>query len=305
MRPLALYTTIYPGCKPFLSDWFASVRRQTDQDFQLWIGLDGMEIKEAVEAMGGDPGANWLASGERTTPAQVRQVALTQVLSSCDEVVLVDSDDVLHPTRVASARGSLTAGELGGCALRLVGEDGLPMGPVLRPPSGVAPDELLPRNNVFGLSNTAWRAGLLRRCLPISESVALVDWFLVTRAWLVGAQLAFDDEVGMDYRLHGANMVRVVPPFDAAQITRETGFLRLHFRLTLASPPEGADRGRLADLARVAADVDRFHHEVVADPERLERYAEALNALGTVPIWGVSVANPSLRHMWTSEEETA
>ena len=42
---LAVYTTIYSGVEPYLSDWFRSLRQQTDREFELWVGLDGLTIE--------------------------------------------------------------------------------------------------------------------------------------------------------------------------------------------------------------------------------------------------------------------
>ena len=49
---LALYTTIYTGVRAFLPDWYRSVQAQTDRDFQLWIGLDGIEPNEIEAVIG-------------------------------------------------------------------------------------------------------------------------------------------------------------------------------------------------------------------------------------------------------------
>jgi hypothetical protein len=76
----------------------------------------------------------------------------------------------------------------------------------------------MPLRNAFGLSNTAYRCDLLRRCLPIPASAWAVDWFLATRAWLLGATIEADPVVRMDYRQHGANMASVRPPFDEARV---------------------------------------------------------------------------------------
>ena len=54
---LALYTTIYPGVEKFLFDWYQSVLHQTDQDFQLWIGLDNLDVDSVKRAIGVDPKA--------------------------------------------------------------------------------------------------------------------------------------------------------------------------------------------------------------------------------------------------------
>lgn len=281
------------------------MRQQTDQDFQLWIGLDAMDIDAARRAIGSDVEATWVPGVAGETLAQIRQRPLARIVEAFDAVVLVDSDDLLHPSRVANAREMLRESDFAGCALRLVDEKGSDLGTTLGLPSHADPDSVLPRNNIFGLSNTAIRSSLLRRCLPIPAEAVLVDWFLVTRAWLLGAHLAFDNELGMDYRQHGANMARIIPPFDKAQVVRDTGRMRSHFSLVQASPSDGVLVDRLAMVEQVAADVDTFHRQIISEPRRLEDYVQAINALGMAPLWGSCVANPLLRHMWTSEKERA
>ena len=66
---LALYTTIYPGVEPFLLDWFHSVQSQTDNDFDLWIGLDALDIVAVEQALGGQPRATWVRAESGDTPA--------------------------------------------------------------------------------------------------------------------------------------------------------------------------------------------------------------------------------------------
>lgn len=301
---LALYTTVYPGVESFLPDWFRSVCEQTDQDFQLWIGLDQMTIEAVRKAAGSRPRTTWIHGAPGDTPAQVRQRAFERLVNACDAAVLVDCDDVMHPSRIASARAMLRVSDLAGCGLRLVDQHGADLGVTLRLPPGTGPDAVLPRHNVFGLSNTAVRSDVLRRCLPIPAAVTLVDWYLASTAWLVGVRLDFDNDAGMDYRQHGANMVRVIPPFDATQVAQDTGRLRRHFRLVQASAPADALPHRLAEVACIAADIERFHQGIVLKPTRLKHYVQALNALGMAPLWGACVAHPLLRHMWTSGKET-
>lgn len=303
MPSLALYTTVFPGVERYLSAWHRSLQEQTDRDFQLWIGLDALPVEAAKRALGGDPEAVWVQGLSGDTPAQVRQRAFERIVDSCDAVVLVDSDDILHPSRVATARSMLNASELVGCALRLVDEQGHAMGLTFELPPHSDPEHVLPRNNVFGLSNSAFRSDLLRRCLPIPVSAALVDWFLVTRAWLLGATMAFSARVEMDYRQYGANTAAVVAPFNPEQVVRDTERVRHHFRLLGASALEAAMPSRLALVAKVAAEVEGFYRRVLLDPSELGKYVRQLNALQTAPLWWSSVAHPSLQHMWTSAEE--
>ncbi|MGO9952133.1 MAG: hypothetical protein ACLPN1_07965 [Dissulfurispiraceae bacterium] len=301
---ISLYTTIYPGVEPFLSDWYRSLREQTDHDFTLWIGLDALTVKAAIEAIGEDPDASWVPAAPGDTPAQVRQRALERLVETCDGVVMVDSDDILHSTRIASARESLKTSDLTGCALRLVDRSGEDMGLALRLPRHANPEDVLPKNNVFGLSNSAFRSDLLRRCLPIPADVELVDWYLATQAWLLGAKLAFDDVVRMDYRQHSTNMVQVRPPFGPQQIISDCERVQRHLKAVRAAPLNGAIAHRLATLNEMASDVEEFRRNVVLNPTQLERYTVALNDLNVAPLWWSCVAHPSLKHMWIPIKET-
>jgi hypothetical protein len=299
IKTIALYTTVYPGVEVYLSDWYRSVMGQTDQDYQLWIGLDAIGVGAAKEAMGADPNATWVVAGSGDTPAQIRQRALAQIAEACDAVVLVDSDDVLHASRVASARAALQTSDLAGCALRLVDQGGRDLGLTFGLPPRARPEDVLPRNNVFGLSNSAFRSDVLRRCLPVPADVVLVDWFLATQAWLYGARLVFDDVVRMNYRQHAANMTRVRYPFSRHQVIEDTERARHHFQILRAIPIKNYKADRRAELEQVAMDVESFYRHVVLRPAQLECYVQALNALEPAPLWWSSVAHPSLSQMWT------
>jgi hypothetical protein len=298
MQRIAVYTTIYPDVKVYLRDWYRSVQAQTDQNFQLWIGLDGIEV-DAVEAViGSELDAVWVRSEPGNTPAGIRQRALERIVQDFDAVVLVDSDDVLHPTRVASSRAALQASELVGCALRLVGQNRQDLGMTFTIPARTVPDNILPRNNVFGFSNSAYRSDLLRRCLPIPEGIALVDWFLATKAWLKGAKLAFDPIVRMEYRQHAANMAPIRFPFDTNQVIRDTKVVQQHYCLLQASPMENVLPDRWAEVQEAATDVRLFSEQVISHPKKLENYIRNLNTLEPQVVWWWDVAQSALRWMW-------
>ena len=303
MATLALYTTVYPGVEAYLADWYRSLRLQTDRDFQLWVGLDTLSVQAAEEAMGGDPDAIWVPAQDGDSPATIRQRALARIIEDHDQVVLVDSDDIMHASRVAAARASLEASDLAGCALRLVNERGESLDMTFKLPADTIPDDVFPDTNAFGLSNTAYRSSLLRQCLPIPADVALVDWYLSTRAWLLGARLAFDAHVAMDYRQHRTNMARVLGPFHEGRVIQDTKLVRQHFRLLGAAPIRGALPHRLAEVEHAAADIEAFYACVVLRPEILARYLRALNELSSPFLWWSWVANPLLRHMWTTGKE--
>ena len=84
---------------------------------------------ESVQKMlGPDLKTNWVVVPEGATAAQIRQEALTRIVETCSGVVLVDSDDLLRPSRVAAARAALQTSELAGCALGLIDQHGKDLG---------------------------------------------------------------------------------------------------------------------------------------------------------------------------------
>lgn len=302
---LALYTTIHRASLRYLSAWYQSVLSQTDQDFGLWIGVDAIDIDVVKRAIGSDPEATWVLSSHGDAPIYIRQRALAEIARCYDGVVLVDSDDVLHPSRVASARAGLAENDVVGCALRLVDEQGADLGFKFGLQPAAVVDDVLPRHNVLGFSNSAYRSHMLHRCLPIPSGCLAVDWFLATRAWLYGARIAFDSEVRMDYRQHRANMARVLPPFAAQQVKGDTELVRQHFRLIQSSALNGCIGDRLVTLSEVASDVEAFYERVALNGRRLADYVRVLNTLETAPMWWSCVAHPSLQYMWTFHRETA
>jgi hypothetical protein len=299
---LAIYTTIYPGLEAYLADWHRSLQQQTDQDFQLWIGLDMLRSESVTKMLGSDLNANWVVAPSGATPAQIRQQALARIVETCSEVVLVDSDDLLHSSRVAAARADLRDGELAGCSLRLIDHQGKDLGLTFGLPQQLGPEDVFPRNNVFGFSNSAFRSHLLRRCLPIPASAVLVDWFLATQAWLLGAKMVFDRVPRMDYRQHPVNTARVRFPVSPDQVISDTALVRQHFQLLLTQPKRDLVADRVAALENVAAEIEEFHHRVALQPAQLDGYVQALNALSPAPLWWSCVAYPALGYMWASRK---
>lgn len=298
-RGLAVYTTVYPGGEKFLREWYASIRSQTDRDFDLWVGLDGVTPKEASELMGGEPQVRWAPSRTGDTPATVRERAFEQIVSRYDGVVFVDSDDVLLPDRVASARAALEMSDVAGCALYVVDEDMRDTGVIF----GTAPEtdwtDFLPRYNVFGMSNTAYRSETLARCLPIPPAGRLVDWLLAMRALLLGARLSFDGVPRMKYRQYSGNVARMLPPFRAEDILNAADRVATHHAGLLDTawsvPP--VTRPRL-EFERQR--VESFRARMRASAGLLEDYVRGLGVLPARPVWWWCVAHPELEWMWNN-----
>ena len=201
---LGVYTTVYPAVVKYLPEWYRSVQSQTDSDFELWIGLDALLQGDVEAAVGSTIDAQWVWDAGISTPATIRNLALRRMTASGCDVVLVDSDDILLPSRVAAAREALRTSDLAACALEIVDGRGEPLGAEFNLDPASTPSHVLPRNNIFGFSNSAYRCELLDRALPIPSEAVLVDWYIATRAWLFGAELSFDRTVRMKYRQYEA-----------------------------------------------------------------------------------------------------
>jgi hypothetical protein len=291
---------VYPGVEQFLAGWYASVRAQTDSEFDLWISADGLSRADAVAAMGGDPGGQWLIPPAGASPAALRSSAWQELARHYDGILLVDSDDLLEPNRVAAARAGLASADVVGCALRIADAAGTPLGPVLAPADS-EPDwnRLLVRHNVFGLSNSAYRAVTLRACLPIPAQVVLIDWLLVLRAWGSGARLRFDPVPGMRYRQHAGNTARVLPPFSEDYVLRATDLVIGHYQHALRDA-DAMLTGPNERLRQAQADVTAFRRAVRGSAAVLGAYVAALNRLEPRYVWWWCVANPALEAVWSN-----
>lgn len=291
----ALYTTVHPTSAPYLNDFFKSVARQVDTAFDLWIGLDMLKPEEIGAALG-PVEARFVLAEKGDTPASLRQRAWEPIVASYDAVILVDSDDVLYPERVADAKAHLHDCDVFGCALSLIAEDGTPLGLNFQAPPRSDWTELISKYNVFGLSNTAYRCEVLAKTLPVPPNVSLVDWFLVTRAYLAGARLSFGATCGMAYRQYHDNTARVLPPFTAQQIARATQHVLEHYQHVLEHLPAGV-RTPVSPFEERFGEVQRFAD--AAREDAFKRYTRALNArTQPVYLWWECVAHKELEALW-------
>jgi len=264
----------------------------------LCIGQDELSSATVSRCAGRRLKARWFMAPTGSTIADVRNTALSAISREDGIVVMVDSDDVLLADRIGHAEEMLVNCDVAGCALELISQDGTRTGDVITIPEGVKPDEILPRHNLFGLSNSAWRMTMLRRCLPVPREALLVDWYLVTQAWLFGGDLQFDGRIGMLYRQHDRSSAQIRPPFTSQQVRTDTEKVRQHFALVCANFKSGQSESRQMQVVGVADDVRRFTETVCGDARLLDEYVRRLNHSQCGNYWWESVAYPGLRALW-------
>lgn len=294
---VALYTTFYPGAERYIHPWYRSVMAQTDRQFDLWISLDALSAGTAQKAADTEIAATWLHGGRGASPAAIRQAALGLLTERYDLIVLVDADDILEPTRIEAAREYLRDHEIAGCALRLIDQYGCDLQRIFSPAPASRPEALLPTRNVFGLSNSAYRAESLRRCLPIPEHCVLIDWLLATRAWSLNGDFGFDYIPRMHYRQHAANIAGVLGPFSEAQVLTAARRVLDHYRCVLTNC-WGMSRDRKQQLEAARDRAGQFYRAMVLSPTRLHEYVSALNKLTPEYVWWWQVAHSQLENIW-------
>jgi hypothetical protein len=296
MSGTALYTTVYPGMEPYFADWARSVAGQTDSDFDLWIGVDGLSADAVNYASRQHLAAEFLFAEPGDTPAMIRSRAIDNMLPRYDAIIFVDSDDILAPTRVEAAKQYLLQYDVAGTAMQLIDRHGAALDITFSPRiSDYA--SILFRWNHFGLSNTAYRTDTPGICLPIPADCVAVDWLLAARASLLGARLGFDLTARMYYRQHGNNTARLLPPFTPGQILDAARIVLQHQR-NLIGMKCVMDNSMRESLENAQSSVNKFYQCISAEPGMLDKYVTALNRLPVKTLWWACVAHPDLEDIW-------
>lgn len=285
----AVYSTLYPAMLPYLKPFWQSILAQTDQDFDLVLGIDQLDTDTVNDQLSGRSFTVVRSTGNATV---LRQEALRHICQNYDAVILVDSDDVLLPSRVSAAKAALADYDAYGCALELIDAQGQALDLRFGPTEQQDWASFLVSVNVFGFSNTAYRCTLLQDCLDMPSEVVMMDWLVISQALVRRARLFFDAEPHMLYRQYPDNTARVLAPYSAEQLRRATGLVGQHYAFSRAAGISSAPHVRRAEeVARFAESIDCA--------EQCGVYLQALNALKPIFYWWECVAHPELESLWS------
>lgn len=293
----ALFTTVYPEGIKYLNDWYNSVNHQDTSDFDIWIGCDRLSTEEAQNAMGSTIEATWIIRNENESPIQFRERAIRKMIDQYSGIIFVDSDDILEPSRVSSAQNALEHCDAYGCSMSIINENGNDLSIEFNRPPNVEISKLLLRNNIYGLSNTAYRSEILKKCLPFPKNSVLLDWFIATRAINNNAKMFFDDTPRMKYRQHSTNTARVLPPFSNQQIINATELVLQHYDIVLKCIPELSHLFK-ENIVFAKSEILSFYSTISQSTEKLNEYTKRLNNLPAEHIWWSCVAHSDLEDLW-------
>ncbi len=296
-KSIALFTTVYPEGEKFLAEFFTSVNNQTDKNFDLWIGLDRFRERDLDQYLHENLSVKCIELKQGESNISLRQRAIEQMIEHYPGIIFVDSDDILTPFRVLTARASLQRFDVYGCAMKIIDESGKDLEISFQLPNGCDIDSILPRFNIFGMSNTCYSAKILHKCMPFPEDCILFDWLLATRAWGQDARMFFDRSEQMKYRQHSLNIARVLPPFTLEQIQKSTILVIQHYKHILNTIPGVVGAKRIL-IENAQQYVETFNQVINQSPEILQEYVRQLNRLPPHHIWWSCVAYPDLENIW-------
>lgn len=283
---LAVVTVLHPTALPFWPAFLDGLANQDDRDFATVVVVDN------VHSASMPPGA--LVVPHSGTVAENRSAALRLALERADGVIAVDADDVMTPSLVTRARAALAEVDVFGCALELIDEAGAPLGQT-QGAAGFDPEQL-PYMNLFGGSNTAFRAEVLRPLLPVPAHLEIVDWYLALSAWATGARFRFDAVPRVRYRQYSSNLIGAGGATTASDLRRRT---RLVHSVVAAVAGRTSDRAAvLADRLRELAAFERLFERETAVKDYLLRVASERSMSRDNPPWWFDIAAYGMEDLW-------
>ena len=297
MSKVALYTTIYSGVEQYLQDWCRSLENQGTREFDIWIGVDDIDRNVILQYIRSKWNLRFISREVDDTPISLRLRALKMMVTEYDALIFSDSDDIMEPTRVSASIQGIQSADIYGCALGLIDATGHRIGAYFGLKEGEVLDDVLPRYNFLGLSNTAWRSETLKNFLSVPKTCVAMDWYLATQAWGNGAAIIFDRTVRMRYRQYANNTAKVVPPFSTAQVINATDIVSEHYHQVQLFGSGWLASHRLK-VEEASSRLNKFKIAITKSRQTCDAYVNALNQLPPHHLWWQSVAHPALEDIW-------
>lgn len=223
-------SAIYPGAKPYILEFLASLARQTDSEFTLFLVNDGLT---GVESSLKEAGLDAQVLPATGSPAEIRKIGIEWAISKgAETIIFADADDYFADNRIEVSKKALADVDLSCNEILLVGKE------ILHPVSMFEKFEdkmkiskvHIKAGNCLGLSNTAVRAKSIPRSFEsIPNSIIAFDWALFALCIHEGARARFTKETQTYYRQHGNNLASP-NCFSDSQIMRGVEVKKDHYQ---------------------------------------------------------------------------
>ena len=208
MSQTVLFTVVYPGCEPYLEQFFSSVKVQDTDGFELMVLNDGLETLEKYTGGLRNRMEEIPVSG---SIAEIRRRGIQLLMDRpFSKIIFTDADDYISPNRIRMASDALDRNDIYVNDLTTVSNNKKTitdhyLAKRLDNSFKVAPEYILEKN-ILGLGNTSIRQSTLRD-IPIPSGTIAVDWMIFTDMLLRGASAIFKTDSVSFYRQHEQNTV--------------------------------------------------------------------------------------------------
>lgn len=290
---LAVVSFVYPEVKGCIKDFFASIAAQTEKGFSLWIYDDGCGLSRSDL---------WFSPRSRLikvsgmSPIEIRYKALQDLSSEFEWVIFIDSDDLMRSNRVEAILAGIELHNDAGVvqhALSVFDSNGLFLDGFARVDIAENLSRVGALNlhfNIYGMSNVAYHARILRGMPELPEIIAF-DWLLASYAQLNGEKFVHLNDDLTFYRMHVTNVSRFIKPFDMGHIISSLHPVRAHMTALSRLAVSFESSTLTAEIAARTREINDFERNLTASPEIGETYLTELNGGGPVPGWWWHVAN--------------
>jgi len=228
---IAFSTTIYPMMESYLDDFFYSLSKQTELNFDLIVLNDGFGSIEKYKLK--YPMLSIVELLCSDTPANNRKFSFDFIKSKGYEIVIFgDSDDTFSCNRVELCLELLTTNDIVVNDVTLFDEHGVfssnYMSNRIKNNTNIDARYIYDKN-ILGLSNTAINVKIYEN-INFDENIVALDWFLFSILLQRKYKAIFTTRSITYYRQHNTNTVGI-KSFSAIQMKKSMIIKQQHYQL--------------------------------------------------------------------------
>ena len=203
-------TTIFPASQIYLDDFFNSLQKQSNKNFDVIIMNDG--VKDFNSYILRFPDLNIIEKKVSGSFAKIREIGINTVKEyGYQNIIFGDSDDYFSENRVEESISALKFNHLVVNDLTIVSGENKEIDFLKNnlKNTNFRRDTIL-NGNVFGFSNISLRAEIINIEISFNDKLLAADWYFVTSLLLQKEyKIKFLGNVQTYYRQHSNNVIGI------------------------------------------------------------------------------------------------
>lgn len=269
---------VYPGVEAFLPEFLASLTRQTDRQFVLFLINDGLADLNGFLKEAEVPARQRAYKG---SPAALRKAGIEWVVSEgVEAVVFADADDYFADNRVEISKQKLAGFDICFNEIMVVSETlSSPLAMLGRYFSEGQEvfAKTIEKANCMGLTNTSARAACLQSpARQIPDDIIAFDWALFAMCLQSGSRATFTKKTASYYRQYDDNVASLLC-LSEEKIFQGVRVKCRHYQLLSRF---------FKAYARPAEKFKRLLHKLEHDEQIRKRYCRAVRSRSLeIPLW--------------------